>query len=265
MLLGRARPTLRARSDPSPCGPRSGASRASSPARPAGRTSRAPAVSLAVVRQEGDERLLELWDGTRRPQRTLFRTTGAITYVRISPDEKQVAFIHHPSRLDDAGEVMVVPVSGAAEARAVSERFQRCAGLDWHPRTGQNLVHRDAREHLPHHAVGHRSRGLGASAALVPRVPGPERRVGDGRAAAGVRAPAAPGLRCRRRRPPAATSPGWARRCDRPVARRALRALPRRRAHRPQPGHVGAPARRDDAVRIADGDPGRFSPDGNGS
>ena len=42
----------------------------------------------------------------------LYRTTGAITYVSISPDETEVAFIHHPSRSDDAGEVRIVSVDG---------------------------------------------------------------------------------------------------------------------------------------------------------
>ena len=91
---------------------------------------------LAVVAQEGTERTLEIRDAAGGKQRTLFRTTGGISYVRISPDEKHVAFIHHPSRMDDAGEVRVVAADGGSESRAISPRFLRCAGMDWHPPTG---------------------------------------------------------------------------------------------------------------------------------
>ena len=89
---------------------------------------------MAVVRQEGSERTLGIWDAAGKRRRTLFRTTGSISYVRISPDETEVAFFHHPSRLDDAGEVRIAPVNGSSEARAVSPRFERCAGLAWSPR-----------------------------------------------------------------------------------------------------------------------------------
>jgi len=95
---------------------------------------------LAVVQEEGPERTLEIRDAAGRKQRTLFRTTGGISYVRVSPDETQVAFIHHPSRNDDAGEVRVVAVAGASESRALSPRFLRCAGLGWHRPTGEVWV-----------------------------------------------------------------------------------------------------------------------------
>ena len=89
-----------------------------------------------MVREEGSERTLDLLDAKAVKQRTLFRTGGAISYVRVSPDEKQVAFIHHPSRSDDAGEVQVVSLDGSG-SRSVSPRFERCVGLDWNPRTGE--------------------------------------------------------------------------------------------------------------------------------
>jgi eukaryotic-like serine/threonine-protein kinase len=94
------------------------------------------ARALLVVREEGSERTLDLLDARAVQQRSLFRTGGAISYVRVSPDEKLVAFIHHPSRSDDAGEVQVASLDGSG-SRSVSPRFERCVGLDWNPRTGE--------------------------------------------------------------------------------------------------------------------------------
>ncbi|MDQ6892143.1 MAG: protein kinase [Acidobacteriota bacterium] len=90
---------------------------------------------LAAVRVRGGERVLETVDSEGRSVKTLFRTVGAISWARISPDEKQVAFIHHPSRFDNAGEVRVVAIDGSA-GRAVSPRYETCTGLAWNARTG---------------------------------------------------------------------------------------------------------------------------------
>jgi serine/threonine protein kinase len=91
---------------------------------------------LAVVRDTGAERRLEIRSPQGALERTVFRTAGAIAYVRISPDEKWIAFIHHPSRFDDAGEVRAVSVNGL-ETHAVTPRFERCVGLGWNPSTGE--------------------------------------------------------------------------------------------------------------------------------
>src|SRR5262249_13189068 len=91
---------------------------------------------LAMVRQEGAERLLEIRDARAARQRILFRTGGAISWVRISPDEQRVAFLHHPSRFHDAGEVRVARVDGSG-VEAWSPAFERCAGLAWKPGTGE--------------------------------------------------------------------------------------------------------------------------------
>jgi hypothetical protein len=64
-------------------------------------------------------------------ERTLFRTAGAVTYVRLSPDRTDVAFIHHPSRGDDAGEVRMVRLDASEAARPMTRVFERCLGLDW--------------------------------------------------------------------------------------------------------------------------------------
>jgi serine/threonine protein kinase len=94
------------------------------------------ARALVVVREDGAERTLDVLDSKGVRQRTLLRTVGAFSYVRISPDERHVAFIHHPSRSDDAGEVQVAALDGSS-SRPVSGRFERCVGLAWNRRTGE--------------------------------------------------------------------------------------------------------------------------------
>ncbi|HEY7862200.1 MAG TPA: protein kinase, partial [Thermoanaerobaculia bacterium] len=91
---------------------------------------------LAVVRYDGAARVLELRGRTGDLERSLFRTTGGISYVRFSPDGRHVAFIHHPIRYDNAGEVRVVETEGSGGG-ALTGHFERCAGLDWNGRTGE--------------------------------------------------------------------------------------------------------------------------------
>ncbi len=91
---------------------------------------------LAVVRDQGAERVLELHGAEGALQRTLFRTSGAIWYARISPDEKWVAFVHYPFRLDNTGEIEVAAIDGSG-SRSLTRRFDRCAGLDWSAKTGE--------------------------------------------------------------------------------------------------------------------------------
>jgi hypothetical protein len=91
---------------------------------------------IAVVRNTDGQRALEVRDAGGELQRTLFRTAGAITFVRLSPDERQVAFIHHPSRYDDGGEVRLAAVDGSG-SRPLTSRFERCTGLDWNHKTGE--------------------------------------------------------------------------------------------------------------------------------
>jgi serine/threonine protein kinase/Tol biopolymer transport system component len=91
---------------------------------------------LAVVQDEGPARALQIRDSTGKVLRTLFRTAGAISWVAISPDEAKVAFFHHPSRFDDAAEVRVAAVDGSKE-RALTSMFERGAGLRWNGRAGE--------------------------------------------------------------------------------------------------------------------------------
>ncbi len=91
---------------------------------------------VAVVQEDGSERVLQIRDAEGKLLQSVFRTTGAIAYVAISPDETMVAFIHHPSRVDDAGEVRVVSVDGT-RPRALTPVLERCVGLRWSGRTGE--------------------------------------------------------------------------------------------------------------------------------
>src|SRR5262249_59962808 len=56
---------------------------------------------LAVVRDSGSERLVEIRRADGSLERTVFRTSGGISYLRFSPKGNTLAFIHHPSRYDD--------------------------------------------------------------------------------------------------------------------------------------------------------------------
>ena len=89
-----------------------------------------------VVQDEGETRALQVRDRSGAIRRTLFRSPGAMSYVSLSPDETEVAFIHHPSRSDDAGEVRIASVDGRGERR-LTPVFERCVGLRWNPRTGE--------------------------------------------------------------------------------------------------------------------------------
>ena len=91
---------------------------------------------LVVVRNLGADRVLELRSADGALQRTLFRTSGTIWFARISPDEKRVAFIYYPFRLDSAGEVHVAAIDGSG-SKPLTPRFERCEGLDWSAKTGE--------------------------------------------------------------------------------------------------------------------------------
>ena len=91
---------------------------------------------LVVVRDLGAERALELRTAEGVLQRTLFRTSGTIWYARISPDQKKVAFVHYPFRLDGIGEIQVAAIDGTG-SKVLTKRFDECAGLDWNAKTGE--------------------------------------------------------------------------------------------------------------------------------
>ena len=94
-----------------------------------------PAGRLAIVRDAGSERVLEVHKPTGELERTVFRTVGGISYVRFAPDGKTIAFIHHPSRYDNAGEVRLADAQRES-SRTLTPVFERCAGLNWNRKTG---------------------------------------------------------------------------------------------------------------------------------
>jgi dipeptidyl aminopeptidase/acylaminoacyl peptidase len=91
---------------------------------------------LAVVRDGGEERVLELRDDAGQVIRTLHRSSGAIAWVAFSPDEQQVAFIRYPSLNLATGEIWIVATDGSG-GKAVSPLFNQCVGLDWNDATGE--------------------------------------------------------------------------------------------------------------------------------
>ncbi len=91
---------------------------------------------LVAVRDAGESRVLEVLDASGRRVRELFSTSGAVSWVRISPDGARVAFLHHPWRYASGGEVVVARVDGSSRG-AVTPSFENVAGLDWNARTGE--------------------------------------------------------------------------------------------------------------------------------
>jgi hypothetical protein len=88
---------------------------------------------MVFVRDLGAEHVLVRREAGQ--ERILFRTAGWVSYVRISPDRTWVAFIHHPSRGNDAGEVRLLRMDGSEGARSLTPVFETCLGLDWNTRT----------------------------------------------------------------------------------------------------------------------------------
>jgi predicted Ser/Thr protein kinase len=88
------------------------------------------------VRDTGAQRVLELRDEAGTVRRELFQTGGGLSFPRISPDERHVAFFHHTSLLGRSGEVQVVAIDGSG-GEVLSPRYDQCLGLDWHPRTNE--------------------------------------------------------------------------------------------------------------------------------
>jgi Tol biopolymer transport system component len=91
---------------------------------------------LAVVRDTGRERVLELRDADGGLRTTLYKTTGAITWVRFSPDEREIAFLQHPDPQSNGGEVRIVRQDGSG-SRALTGRLDHVWGLDWNPKSGE--------------------------------------------------------------------------------------------------------------------------------
>ncbi len=80
--------------------------------------------SLAVVRSPGGRTRLEFPIG-----KTLYETAGWISHPRISPNGQSVAFLDHPVRADDGGDVAVVDWNG--NKRTLSSKWLSAQGLAW--------------------------------------------------------------------------------------------------------------------------------------
>jgi serine/threonine protein kinase len=91
---------------------------------------------LAVVRDTGAERRIEIRNSDGSLERTVFRTAGGISFLRFSPHEDSVAFFHHSSTADPAGEVRIATADGKS-SRPLTPRFANCRGLAWNRRTGE--------------------------------------------------------------------------------------------------------------------------------
>ena len=61
----------------------------------------------------------------------LYETIGHVSFPRVSPDGKRIAFFDHPFRGDDAGFVAVVDLAG--KKQVLTKRFTTGRGLAWSP------------------------------------------------------------------------------------------------------------------------------------
>ena len=86
---------------------------------------------FAVVRCIGSEQTLEFPIG-----KVLYRTTGYISHVRISPQGDAVAFCDHPVRGDDRGFVALVNREG--KVTRLTEEWSSLRGLAW-PASGREV------------------------------------------------------------------------------------------------------------------------------
>src|SRR5262249_53478011 len=82
--------------------------------------------NLVVVRESQGQSQIEYPIG-----KVIYRTGGWISHPRISPQGDQIAFVEHPLRRDDAGNVMVLNLSG--KAKLLSTGWETVWGLAWPP------------------------------------------------------------------------------------------------------------------------------------
>ena len=82
---------------------------------------------LAIVRDMAGRQRLEFPAG-----HVLYETTGWISHPRVSPKGDQVAFLDHPTDMDDRGVVSLVDLAG--HRRVLSSGWESEEGLAWSPR-----------------------------------------------------------------------------------------------------------------------------------
>ncbi len=83
-----------------------------------------PNGALCFIKRQDSRTVVEF-----PPGHEVYGTTGWISNARISPLGDKVAFLNHPSPLDDAGSVMVVGVNGVPHT--LSAEWGSLAGLSW--------------------------------------------------------------------------------------------------------------------------------------
>jgi hypothetical protein len=87
---------------------------------------------LAIVREEGGKTQIEFPMGT-----ILYRTTGWVSHMRVSPKGDYVAFLNHPYRGDDLGSVAAVDLN--KNVKTLSSGWMSARGLAWSP-TGEEIL-----------------------------------------------------------------------------------------------------------------------------
>ncbi len=89
-----------------------------------------PKGELAIVRDGEKDTQLEFPVG-----KALFHTAGGISHIRFSPAGDRIAFIHHPQKTGDNGQVMVMDLSGVS--KTLSDGWGSLWGLAWMPKTNE--------------------------------------------------------------------------------------------------------------------------------
>ncbi len=89
-----------------------------------------PGGSLVVARDVNGKGRLEY-----PPGKTLYETTGHVSFPRFSLGGDLIAFVDHPLPVDDRGSIAVVDLQG--EKRTLSKEFESVQGLAWSPTGGE--------------------------------------------------------------------------------------------------------------------------------
>src|SRR5205085_1446122 len=82
--------------------------------------------ALAVVHQVAEQNQLEFPIG-----HSLYRTSGFISYPRVSPRGNLIAFFDHPTNRDNRGSVAVIDLAG--NKRVLCGEWANVQGLAWAP------------------------------------------------------------------------------------------------------------------------------------
>jgi len=86
-------------------------------------------AKLALVRAANGQNQVEYPAGN-----TIYRTSGWVSNLRISPLPDSIAFVEHPIRHDDAGRVRLI---SAGESKALGGDWASISGLVWNPSGGE--------------------------------------------------------------------------------------------------------------------------------